>query len=73
MSKKRKVVKKKLKFNVDVEVELDAFTLTERLIDDDLLELIKDIDLWVCNWDFTKKLHAHFSKLMEEYDPETDI
>ena len=62
--------------NLTLTVEVSSESLVESMIDDAdhdaLIELIKDIDLRIADWDFTLKLCDYFAKQRETYDQEAE-
>ena len=62
--------------NLTLTVEVSSESLVESMIDDAdhdaLIELIKDIDLRIADWDFTLKLCDYFANQRETYDQEAE-
>jgi hypothetical protein len=61
----------RLTMSVDKNDVLDS--LVDDLHRDELIELIKDVDKRMADWDFTLKLANYFGKLAEEFKRETAV
>ena len=54
----------------DVDIESLVFEISDNLDYNELFKLIKDIDIYQQDWDFTLKIYDHFKKLKDKYDKE---
>jgi hypothetical protein len=52
---------------VTINATIDANTLRLHNTRGDLLDLIKELDLGVGDWEFTESLFEHFAKLHEQF------
>ena len=57
---------------MEFDIDIDDLTcdICDRLNHEQAIKLIKDIDIYQQNWDFTLKIYDHFKKLKDEYDQE---
>ena len=57
---------------MEFDIDIDDLTcdICVRLNHEQAIKLIKDIDIYQQNWDFTLEIYDHFKKLKDEYDQE---
>lgn len=55
-----------INYSVELDVEELSFSLARNVDNDDLIKFIKEIDLHVCDWEFTTKLHDYFAAEMKK-------